>query len=247
MRSLTATIRFVSFLASTFGLYGFFLLCKPLKRDLVSWRQTIFGAWATAFVKISGFSVEIIGEKPCAPFFLVSNHLGYIDVPIIRSQIDAIYVSKSEVSEWPIAGRIVRDMGTIFIDRKNHRDIPRAGGEILEILSQGEGVIIFPEGTSGSGKDLLAINSSFFEFPSRNRIPVVVMTVSYDTDERDPNPSESISWWDDTPFAKHLFNLFKLKNPTVTLRFGNALTDENRKTLASMVEKEMRTIFVPMK
>jgi len=247
MRSVTATIKFVSFLVSTFGLYGLFLVCKPFMREHVAWRQTIFGAWATAFIKIAGFSIQIIGKKPSAPFFVVSNHLGYIDIPIIRSQIDAIYVSKSEVSKWPIAGRIVRDMGTIFIDRRNHRDIPRAGGEILQTLSQGEGVIIFPEGTSGSGKDLLAINSSFFEFPSRNQIPVVVMTVSYSTDERDPNPSESISWWDDTPFARHLFNLFKLRNPAVTICFGGALIDENRKMLANKVEEEMRSIFVPMK
>jgi 1-acyl-sn-glycerol-3-phosphate acyltransferase len=43
------------------------------------------------------------------------------------------------------AGPIVRDAGTIFIDRSNRRDIPRAGEEILERLDGGEGVVVFPK------------------------------------------------------------------------------------------------------
>jgi 1-acyl-sn-glycerol-3-phosphate acyltransferase len=247
MRSVTASIKFILFIVSTFGLYSIYLVAKPFKHDLISWRRAIFGAWATAFVRISDFQIEKVGDIPEAPFFLVSNHLGYIDIPIIRSQIETLYVSKSEVEDWPMAGRIVRDMGTIFIDRKNNRDIPRAGEEILNALSRGEGVVIFPEGGSGTGRDLLGINSSFFEFPATNGIPVIVMTVSYRTGEKDPEPSQSISWWDDTPFALHLFNLFKLRNPGVVLRFGSAVVDDNRKALARKVEAEMRSIFTPMK
>lgn len=247
MRTLIATSRFILFLVSTFGLYGIFRVLKPFRRDVIRWRQTIFRSWAKSFVRISGFEVEVVGEKPQAPFFLVSNHLGYIDIPIIRSQIETLYVSKSEVGEWPLAGKIVKDMGTIFIDRRNHRDIPRAGEEILKSLSRGEGVVVFPEGTSGNGRDLLAINSSFFEFPASNEIPVVVMTLSYRTSEGDPDPSSAVSWWDDTPFPKHIFNLFKLKNPAVTLRFGEVVSDANRKTLARQVEGEMRSIFTAMK
>lgn len=247
MRTLIATSRFILFLVSTFGLYGIFRVLKPFRRDVIRWRQTIFRSWAKSFVGISGFEVNVVGEKPQAPFFLVSNHLGYIDIPIIRSQIETLYVSKSEVGDWPLAGKIVEDMGTIFIDRRNHRDIPRAGEEILKSLSRGEGVVVFPEGTSGSGRDLLAINSSFFEFPASNEIPVVVMTVSYRTSVGDPDPSSSVSWWDDTPFPKHIFNLFKLRKPAVTLRFGRVVSDANRKVLAKQVESEMRSIFTAMK
>ena len=247
MRTSIAISRFILFLVATFGLYGIFRILKPFKRDVIRWRQTIFRAWAKSFVYISDFEVEVVGEKPQAPFFLVSNHLGYIDIPIIRSQIETLYVSKSEVAEWPLAGRIVGDMGTIFIDRRNHRDIPRAGEEILKSLSRGEGVVVFPEGTSGSGRDLLAINSSFFEFPASNGIPVVVMTLHYKTSEGDPEPSLSVSWWDETPFPRHIFNLFKLRRPSVTLRFGKAVSDENRKVLARQVEEEMRSSFIPMK
>lgn len=246
MRAFIATSRFILFLISTFGLYGVFRLLKPFHRDVIRWRQIIFRSWAKSFVYISGFDVEVVGEKPQAPFFLVSNHLGYIDIPIIRSQIETIYVSKSEVGDWPVAGQIVEDMGTIFINRRNHRDIPRAGEAILRSLSRGEGVVVFPEGTSGSGRDLLAINSSFFEFPASNEIPVVVMTLNYRTSEGDPYPSSSVSWWDDTPFPKHIFNLFKLRNPAVTLRFGEVVSNANRKVLAKQVEGEMRSIFTAM-
>lgn len=55
------------------------------------------------------------------------------------------FVAKKEVESWFLAGRICRDMGTIFIDRSNRRDIPRAGEKIIERLEHGEGVIVFPK------------------------------------------------------------------------------------------------------
>jgi 1-acyl-sn-glycerol-3-phosphate acyltransferase len=244
---MIATIRFISFMASTFGLYGLFLLLKPLKGSVIGWRQEIFRSWARSFVRISGFKVSTVGEIPKAPFFLVSNHLGYIDIPIVRSQVETLFVSKNEVAAWPIAGRIVGDMGTIFIDRRNHRDIPRAGEEILSALSRGEGVMVFPEGTSGSGTDLLPINSSFFEFPAVNGIPVIVMALNYSTSDNDPEPTKSVSWWDDTPFARHIFNLFKLREPHAVLTFGRSISESNRKLMAKRVEEELRSIFSPMK
>ena len=78
---------------------------------------------------------------------------------------------------------MVRDMGNIFIDRRNRRDIPRAGEEIIQKLSEGEGVIVFPEGTSTKGEDILPFNSSFFEFAARTDLPVSYVSISYRTPE----------------------------------------------------------------
>ena len=111
---------------------------------------------------IAGMGIEVIGDPPTPPFFLVTNHLSYVDIAALRATVKGIFVAKAEVNEWFLAGRIVRDMGVIFIDRNNRRDIPRAGAEIIRKLNEGEGVIVFPEGTSTKGEDILPFNSSFF-------------------------------------------------------------------------------------
>ena len=56
-----------------------------------------------------------------------------------------------------MAGPIIRNMGNIFIDRSNRRDIPRAGAEVIRKLNEQEGVIVFPEGTSTKGEDVLPV------------------------------------------------------------------------------------------
>ena len=58
-------------------------------------------------------------------------------------------------------------MGNIYIDRTNRRDIPRAGELVIEALNRGEGVIVFPEGTTTKGDEVLPFNSSFLQFAAQ--------------------------------------------------------------------------------
>ncbi len=74
-------------------------------------------------------NLELVGTPPKPPFFLVSNHLSYVDIPVLRLAANGIFVAKSEIKDWFLAGAMIRNMGNIFIDRKNRRDIPRAGRE----------------------------------------------------------------------------------------------------------------------
>ena len=119
--------------------------------------------------------VEIIGSPPRPPFLLVCNHLSYTDIPALRLAANGNFVAKSDIKNWFVAGRIIRDMGAIFINRRNRRDILRAGSEITERLDQGEGVIIFPEGTSTKGEEILPFNSSFLNLPRKQIFPFLTL------------------------------------------------------------------------
>jgi 1-acyl-sn-glycerol-3-phosphate acyltransferase len=172
MKYFRAAFRFGLFIFSTFGLYSIWFVGAFFIANKQMWRQWAFGNWARAFVKISGMRVEVVGVLPRPPFFLVCNHLSYTDVAAIRSVLEGVFVAKGEMEGWFLAGRIVTDMGTIFINRQNRRDIPRAGAKIIERLESGEGVIVFPEGTSTKGETILPFNSSFLEFAAQRDLPV---------------------------------------------------------------------------
>jgi 1-acyl-sn-glycerol-3-phosphate acyltransferase len=141
--------------------------------------------------------IEVIGTPPKPPFFLVCNHLSYTDMAALRVAANGVFVAKSEINTWFLAGRIVRDLGMIFIDRENRRDIPRAGVEIMKRIESGEGVIVFPEGTSTKGDEVLPFNSSFLEFAARCDIPVSYAAISYRTPADEPPASLIACWWDD--------------------------------------------------
>jgi 1-acyl-sn-glycerol-3-phosphate acyltransferase len=247
MRNIRAFFRFTLFFILTLGLYSIWSVCTFFIPNKIYWRQIIFKLWAQSFVQISNMKIEIIGNPPKSPYFLVCNHLSYIDIPALRAVLEGIFVAKLEVESWFLAGRIVRDMGNIFINRQNRRDIPRAGQEIIRHLDEGEGVIIFPEGTSTKGENVLPFNSSFLEFAAKTDLPVSYASISYKTPANEVSASEAVCWWDETVFVNHLWRLFKVKEFTAIINFGDApIANPNRKILANELHKKVSEKFIPV-
>jgi 1-acyl-sn-glycerol-3-phosphate acyltransferase len=170
-----------------------------------------------------------------------------MDIPVLCAVAKGVFVAKGEIESWFMAGRIVRDMGTIFINRQNRRDIPRAGSEIIERLNAGEGVIVFPEGTSTKGETVLPFNSSFLEFAARNDLPVSYVSVSYTTPDNEPRASNTVCWWEDISFGAHLFRLFRLREFTAIVNFGaEPILKNNRKELAKALQQKVLEKFAPV-
>ena len=247
MKNIRALIRYILFVVATLGLYAIWLVVGFFIPNKQLWRQIIFYNWARSFVKISRMKIEVIGNKPQTPFFLVSNHLSYTDVPAFRAVLEGVFVAKGEIENWFLAGRIVRDMGTIFINRQNRRDIPRAGREITKKLGEGEGVIVFPEGTSTKGVEVLPFNSSFLEFAAQTDLPVSYASITYKTPANETPASEAVCWWDEKDFAEHLWHLFQLKEYTAIINFGDKpIQNANRKILARELREKVKEKFIPV-
>lgn len=247
MSYLRALLRFPSFVAATFTIYGLWWILSWVVPNKQLWRQIIFHWWSRSFAILARMKVETVGTPPKPPFFLVSNHLSYVDIPALRLAANGIFVAKSEIKDWFLAGAMIRNMGNIFIDRKNRRDIPRAGAEVLKKLDEQEGVILFPEGTSTKGETILPFNSSFLEFAARTGLPVSYASICYVTPEGGPTPSERVCWWDETTFLQHLFRLFSLPSFKAVITFGDEpVADVDRKKLASRLQQHVEEVFVPM-
>src|SRR5438128_9577779 len=155
MKYLRATVRLLALSGVMAGYYLRWLAGLPFvfasPEFARSWRKRNFGGWARASARILGLRINVRNAPPASPFLLVSNHLSYVDIIVLESQVDCAFIAKSEVASWPIIGFICRTLNTIFIDRRKKRDVLKAMAKAEATLNRGLGVVLFAEGTSTAG------------------------------------------------------------------------------------------------
>jgi 1-acyl-sn-glycerol-3-phosphate acyltransferase len=199
-----------------------------------SWRKRNFGGWARASARILGLKINVRNAPPASPFLLVSNHLSYVDIIVLESQVDCAFIAKSEVASWPILGFICRTLNTIFIDRKRKRDLLRAIAKTEATLDRGLGVVLFAEGTSTNGHTILPFRPSLLEFAARRKIPVHYVSLSYTVPPDEAPAEQSVCWWGDMTFWGHLFRLLQLPQFEANVIFGQQpILAEDRHELAA--------------
>ncbi|MCB1024239.1 MAG: 1-acyl-sn-glycerol-3-phosphate acyltransferase [Acidobacteria bacterium] len=247
MKYIRAAFRMTAFFTATIAIYCGWFIGDLIIPNKAYWRQLAFRNGSRFFVKLSRMEIEILGEVPSQPFFLVSNHLGYVDIPVLRAIIESVFVAKRDIEGWFLAGKIVGDMGNIYIDRENRRDIPVAGAKIIDTLDRGEGVIIFPEGTSSKGEEVLPFNSSFFEFAAKIDLPIHYASITYRVENAEMKASDAICWWDDSTFIEHLWRFFQLRDSKAIVSFGiETVVKANRKELAQELWDRVSEKFIPV-
>lgn len=237
------------FVAATLGWHGLYVLARPLLREprRMRFRQRIFRGWARSIQGITGMRARVSGAPPSGPFVLVTNHLSYLDIPLIASTIDGVFIAKSQVAGWPVMGRVCADMGTIFLNREDIGDIPRVTALMEAALARGEGVVLFPEGTSSPGGEVLTFHPPLLAAAARLGVPVHYAALHYAAPAGHAPAHLSVCWWGDMEFTEHLAGLFALPGFDATLRFGDApILDHNRKTLARSLQAAVSALFEPV-
>jgi 1-acyl-sn-glycerol-3-phosphate acyltransferase len=206
-----------------------------------------FTSWARFAARVIGMRVEIEGHPPRRGGLLVSNHVSYVDILLLAHELPCVFVSKSEVAHWPLAGWLSRSVGTIFVDREKKRELTGAAQEIRERLESGDQVVLFPEGTSGAGDVVMRFRSSLLAPAAELGIPVSWAALRYATKAGEKPAHLSVSWWGTMGFLPHLADLLRLSGFEARLCFGAApIRETDRKVLAQRLHAAVAERFVPM-
>jgi 1-acyl-sn-glycerol-3-phosphate acyltransferase len=206
-----------------------------------------FRFWCRSLCRIFGVRVRASGTPPKPPFFLVANHLSYADILVLGTELPCVFVAKAEIDGWPLFGALCRSVNTIFIDRRAKRELPRILARIETTLAAGQGVVIFPEGTSSAGHEVTPFRSSLLDLPARLGYAVHWAAISYRVPPESTPAHLSVGWWGEMPLGPHLQEFLALPWIEAPLVFGErACADEDRKRLAERLREAVVERFEPL-
>lgn len=196
-------------------------------------------AYHAFLCRLFGIKILVEGEiETQGQIVYVGNHISYLDIEVIGSLLTGSFIAKKEVESWPLFGILGKMQRTLYISR-SPKDAQRETKVMLDRLEEGLPLIIFPEGTSSDGSNVLPFKSSFFEILLKRNIKIQPFTISVlEVDGRKaetPALRDQYTWHGDMTLEPHLWSFAKGKGAVIKVGFQNPiLTSEysDRKSLA---------------
>jgi lyso-ornithine lipid O-acyltransferase len=181
-------------------------------------------------------------SKRCNLF--VSNHISYLDIPILGSQFPLKFVAKSEVKNWPIFGFLSKLAGTVFIKRARSESLLQKY-KIFKLLSEREKILIFPEATTSDGNRVLSFKSNVFSAVENQNFFIQPLVIIYSEINGIPINRwlrPIVAWYGDMILTPHLLILKNLKSiqaKIIYLEPVNSKDFTNRKDLSKYIEQKI--------
>lgn len=208
-------------------------------------RRFLFLYYSRVLALLCGMRVKIIGPIPEPPFYLVANHLSYMDVYLLAYATGCTFVARGDMANWPVIGAICKSLHVIFIDRESKADTFRANDLIAYQIENGGGVVVFAESRISPGRNVAPFKSAVLAPAADLKLPVYYATISYKTHAAEPSANRVVGWWRPEPVFKHIFRLLRQPGFTATLHFGDApMQSSDRKILAQELHEAVKANFV---
>ena len=193
----------------------------------VSWVQQ------TACKMLESLDIEYsVDGQPPTHGLVVCNHLSYIDILVLSAAMPCFFVAKIEIGGWPFFGKAARCGGTIFVDRSSLASAQSVAEQMTERLQLPIPipVLLFPEGTSTDGSEVIRFHSRLIDPATKLRVPITTAAVRYTV--ADGTPEIELCWYGDETFVNHLWKVLGVGGFEADLRFGESRVYTDRRRAA---------------
>jgi 1-acyl-sn-glycerol-3-phosphate acyltransferase len=183
--SRTATLRPVRALYGVYAWTALIAIVLPLVALLavtpgLDRRRRLAQRAARLFFAMIGSPVRVDGPLTPGGCIVVANHSSYLDGLILTAALpaDFTFLIKHEMSSMPLAGFILKRLGSKFVDRSDARHRNQTARRMLASAAQGDRLAIFPEGTFDATEGLKPFLPGAFGAAWRADVPIVPVVVS---------------------------------------------------------------------
>lgn len=221
------------------------------------WRTRLPRHWHRFALWAIGVRVHVHGApERRRPLLVAANHASWLDILVLASVVDATFVAKAEVRDWPVFGLLARLQRSIFIKREERRQTREQADEMAARLNAGETVVLFPEGTTTDGNRLGEIKSSLFaaaasaaHFAPEGVVHVQPVAVAYTRIHgmaMGHYHRPVAAWPGDVELMPHLMGILKTGAIDVDVRFGDTvevMVGTSRKHVGNFVREQLRDML----
>ena len=216
---------------------GLWISVTSFARADLPGRHAIIRRWSREQLSLAGIEVRAIGFPPdsARAVTLVANHISWVDIFALNTQRACHFIAKAELRDWPLAGRLLANVGTIFINRSDRKETHRLKQVVHSLLEAGETVAVFPEGTTSIGHDVLKFHASLLEPVVASGGEVWVVAIRY-LAGRSLQRTDAAAYIGDLSLLQSLKSIQQTAPIIVELRFVEAincagLTRRDRKSV----------------
>lgn len=140
-----------------------------------------------------------------------SNHISWLDIPVIGSVVPTFFLSKAEIKKWPVVGWLARTANTLFIQRGSG-DTNEVSNQMAQFLKDGSPVVFFPEATTTDGKAIKKLHGKLLQSAIDTGINIQPIVICYVN--KNGQLDDKIPFCGDIHFLQSVKNV--LDNPKAT-------------------------------
>jgi 1-acyl-sn-glycerol-3-phosphate acyltransferase len=144
---------------------------------------------------------------------VVANHQSALDIGVMLSLFQAVLVSRHDVADWPLLGRLAKHGDTIFVDRQDRRSGTAALREIRRRAKEGRAVVAFPEGGTFPGDSVHEFHPGAFAAVRSLDVPIIPVGLAY---------SPAVPYQEES-FAKHIAKIAARATTRIAVHQGEPL------------------------
>ena len=152
------------------------LLCMLLLPTL-RLRRAAARTAARSFFFGAGMPLRVRGTEnlPAGQCVVVANHASYLDGVVMCAALPPRFgfVIKREMNDVPVAGLLLRRIGSEFVERFNRHKGATDARRVIRTAASGHSLVFFPEGTFTSEVGLGKFHTGAFAIAARAACAVV--------------------------------------------------------------------------
>jgi len=217
-----------------------------LRGPMTLYRRSLWvQATSRSILSSLGIHYKVDG-KPPTHGLVVANHLSYIDILVLSAEMPCFFVAKVEIGGWPFFGKAARTGGTIFVDRSSLASAVSVAEQMTERLKLTipVPVLLFPEGTSTDGSQVIRFHSRLIDPATSLGVPITTAMVRYVLE--DGTEERELCWYGDETFVNHLMKVLGAAGFSAKVRFGQSKVYTDRRVAADETRAEITAMRVQL-